>query len=316
MSILTITFEQAGVVPRKFKRLDMKLKAAIKRVIKHGLLATNIDTRTSQLEDLDQILRGLQILVMVREANRIDQKSAHLFGFNDMNTIKLVEGDLASMMANWEATLARCGGNLDEESILQPMLYGLIEHFTPIAPSIDYYNRIEPNHVDKSYQYLVNACKTYINNSLVRVNRAAIQQVIATGNVKAKPLGKSNGATASIDEIKEGTGNTGVAKGAPGATRHVFDKSDAIARKLCFDFQNGECKLPPGECTFKHEIAKKARPRSPSPPRPRGPPRPKSEVPCRFFPKGTCTSGENCEFKHDGIPKGATATATSPEDSR
>ena len=65
MSILTITFEQAGVVPRKFKRLDMKLKAALKRVIKHGLLATNIDTRTSQLEDLDQLFPFLTLYVQI-----------------------------------------------------------------------------------------------------------------------------------------------------------------------------------------------------------------------------------------------------------
>ena len=47
----------------------------------------------------------------------IDIKSAHLFGFNDLNKVRLMNGDLHGMISQWQTTLARCQIALDEETM-------------------------------------------------------------------------------------------------------------------------------------------------------------------------------------------------------
>ena len=79
LEVLTKSFNELEVIPPKFKRLDAKLKAAIKRVANHGLLANDIDTRTSDLEKQGKILSGRQIAHMLKEANEIDGQSEHLY---------------------------------------------------------------------------------------------------------------------------------------------------------------------------------------------------------------------------------------------
>ena len=151
----------------------------------------------------------------------------------------------------------------------------------------------------------MNACKKLINKRMVTVNRGQVQQVIASGNAVAKPL---NGQKAlpnisaagqeTIPGVRSSTGE-GLAGLSPvRVEKNLFDKTDAIARKLCFAFQNGKCTKKEGECMFGHELAKKAQPRrkgSPSPTR-----GPKSESPFMFFSRGMCNAGDKCEYSHGG----------------
>ena len=317
MSVLVTSFDDLGGIPPKFTRLDMKLKAALKRIADHGILATDIDTKTSELEKVDLILRGMQILWLIKEANKVDEKSAHLFGFNDMNKVRLIGDDLAGMIATWEATLERCQGCLDTEHILQPMLYGLIERYEPLRPAVEYYDRIEPDDPDKSYAFLLNACKKLINKRVVTVNRGQVQQVIASGNAVAKPLNGQKmfpSTSAAGQEVAQG-GSSPTGESLAGISplrieRNLFDKTDAIARKLCFAFQNGKCTKKAGECIFGHEPAKKAQSRRKGSPSPnRGP---KSESPCIFFSKGMCNAGDRCEYNHSG----ATGTPAASDDKK
>ena len=59
--------------------------------------------------------------------NAIDDESEHLFGFEDMNAIRLNDNDLMGFILIWESTLARVDGVLDKDMILKPMWFGLIK---------------------------------------------------------------------------------------------------------------------------------------------------------------------------------------------
>jgi hypothetical protein len=174
-----------------------------------------------------------------------------------------------------------------------------------LTAMIDYYNRCDPDHPDKTYDYLLEGCKKVINKIIINDNRNKVKQTIAAGNVVTKPLGKANGLLAAGGPVQEapvadksrGSQNSGT----PGVEKNKnnFDKTDAITRKLCFAFQKGECPNAAGDCNFTHELAKQARPRTRSPPK-GGPRLPKSQVPCMWFPKGTCRAGDSCEYSHGG----------------
>ena len=194
MTVLFRSFKDLGVVPERFKRLDMKLKASCKRVAAHGILAMNIDTETARLEDEGVILRGMQVLWMIKEKYRMDAKSAHLYGFNDMNKIKLVGDDLEGMITLWESTLANCAAKLDEETVLFPMLKELVEDYPPLAPSMVAFNMMDPEDPNRSYGFILNACHKLINKNTTEHNRKKAQQALeksATKERTASPPPKS-----------------------------------------------------------------------------------------------------------------------------
>jgi hypothetical protein len=238
----------------------------------------------------------------------LDIQSEHLFGFNDMNKISLHGDDLEGMISKWESTLERCKGNLDKETILQPMLYGLIEKYGPLKASIDYYDLCDAGHSDRTYDYLLKACKKLINKRKYQANRADVQQLIAGdkggGNGKVSGGAATEGANippgpgTSADVDNKGAPAKGAGKGA--ALPSPFDRQDATERGLCFKFQNGTCPHSSDDCPFTHTQAKRSKPRrrTPSPTQVRTW-RPPAEIPCRFFLKGTCSGGVDCKFKHD-----------------
>ena len=226
-----------------------------------------------------------------------------------MNAIRLVEGDLASMISLWESTLAKCNGILDREMILQPMLFGLIRYHPPLAPALNHYGLVESDDPDKSYEFLLKACKRIIAKQVVDDNRTKVQKDLEAGIRTGQKTKAPTGAAGQV--VEQPTGGFGKGFGAPAPTpgKTYFDKADAIERKLCFNFQDGKCPLPEGECLFAHKLAKKARPRSPSPSRGAGEPRlPKNQVQCMYERRGSCRSGAACEFKHTK-PSAAPATA-------
>jgi hypothetical protein len=136
MEILSKTFEELGEPGKGKVNLDAKLKSGIKKIAGHGQIAADIDQMTGDLFNEGKILRGRQIVHKIMKLNMIDVKSAHLFGFNDLNKVRLLNGDLRGMVSSWETTLARCQTYLDEESILHPMFFKLIESHPPLAEGI------------------------------------------------------------------------------------------------------------------------------------------------------------------------------------
>ena len=94
-----------------------------------------------------------------------------------------------------------------------------------------------------------------------------------------------------------GLGNNGAV--ATSTAKPKFDKSDAIARGLCFAYQEGKC-TSGDNCTFKHELAQKsaAKERTASPPPKSGPRLPISQVQCMFEKNGACRAGAKCKFMH------------------
>jgi hypothetical protein len=248
----------------------------------------------------------------------IDVKSAHLFGFNDMNKVRLINGDLRGMISQWEITLARCQIPLDEETILHPMLFTLIEDHPPLAQGIAHYKRMEPNDPNRSYGYLLMLCKKEIELDMLGNNRDLIQAAIAAGNSSApKPV--KTGAVAEVDPTAlalAATENNGKGNRQRGNNKGgTFDREDARERGLCFGFQSGKCQAVDGKCPagFKHELAKKRR--SPTPPRKgKGKGGDTSKIPCKFFTTGECIWGDGCTFLHQGTGNEGTAAPAVEEE--
>ena len=289
--------------------LDAKLKSGVKRIANHGLIASDIDQLTGDLDKQGKILRGRQIVHKIMTNCQIDVKSAHLFGFNDMNKIRLVNGDLRGMVSMWETTLARCHVPLDEETILLPMFFKLIEKHPPLAEDIAHYKRADKDDPDRSYQFLLRSAKKVIELEMFDRNREDIQAAIASGG---SPHGKPPKPAAVAEEspakptalAAESKASSPSQSGAP------FDKEDALKRGLCFAFQTGNCKAVGGKCPdgYKHELAKKKRPLTP--PRKGKGKGDTSKTPCKFFAEGTCIWGEECAFSHEAKPASVAKAAT------
>jgi hypothetical protein len=302
MDILNSTFEELGNPGVGMNNLDAKVKSGVKKIANHGQIASDIDQLTGDLDKRGRILRGRQIVHKIMTNCQIDVKSAHLFGFNDMNKIRLINGDLRGMVSLWETTLARCQVPLDEESILHPMFFKLVERHPPMSEYIGHYKLMDKDDPNRSYQYLLKCAKKVIELEMFDQNREDIQAAIAAGG---NPNGKSPKTAAVAETVKENAPAL-PAEARPEKTKTTgasFDKDDAVARGLCFAFQEGNCKAVGGKCPhgFKHELAKKKRP--PTPPRKGRGKGDTSKIPCKFFPQGTCIWGEECPFSHDSKAK-------------
>jgi hypothetical protein len=314
MEILTKSFEDLADPGPGKANLDAKLKSGVKKIANHGQIATDIDQMSGDLFKEGKILRGRQIVHKIMQENMIDKKSAHLFGFNDLNKVKLINGDLRGLVSSWETTLARCQVALDEESILHPMFFKLIENHPPLAEGVAHYKRMDSEDPNRSYGYLLKIAKKEIENDLLDGNRATIQAAIATGgsvpnkgNKMAVLAEEDIGATALPCGTPAGKGDKGRNRETNKGT--TFDREDASERGLCFAFQTGNCKAVEGKCPggFKHELAKKKRHPTPPPTRGRGKGGDTSKIPCRFFANGNCIWGDGCTYSHIG--KGNIASA-------
>jgi hypothetical protein len=309
MEVLSKTFGELGETGENMVTLDAKLKSGVKKIANHGQIATDIDQLTGDLDKRGVILRGRQIVHKIMTNCQIDVKSAHLFGFNDMNQIRLINGDLRGMVSMWETTLARCMVPLDEETILHPMFFKLVEKHPPLAEDVGHYRRTEKDDPDRSYQFLLKSAKKAIEHELFDRNRQDVQAAIAAGgNPNGKPL---KTAAVAEEEQSNATALAATEKKAKAKTPNTaFDKTEALDRGLCFGFQSGQCKAVGGKCPngYKHELAKKKR--SSSPPlkgRGKGD---RSKTPCSFFAKGNCIWGDKCEFSHELANPNETKTET------
>jgi hypothetical protein len=268
--------------PSPFHTLDVKLTAALTKICK-GDIGRQIMTAKETAIRAGQMLRGRQILHMVYEHFSLSEREGALYDIEDLLSVKMRSGDAIEFITNWDSVLAGMRIRPNDET-LEVLFLQQMRPFPGLQHDLAEYDRQPFGSAQHSYDFLYSSVKRYIERERRKNTR----------NQLTRALGKGSGDSGNATPGQKG--NKGAGK-EPG---------------VCFEFQkSGNCSRG-ADCKYRHVHDsggnKTAENRGRSPNRSNSPQRGRSagrkpspgkkSSTCRFYMKGQCTKGKECEFAH------------------
>ena len=169
-----------------------------------------------------------------------------------------------------------------DDFVLETLFYQQVKSCRSISHDLQEYHRAEEGTPKKSYDFLVNAVRRYLERQRLEYNRDRL----------AHNLGAPSSST---------------------ATPALEGKGKYVPKGYCISWcKTGSCSRD--NCTYKHETPpeKPGRPRSNTPKKtPRGRTQLRDrQTACKFWKAGRCKKGSSCRFKHEGNPSKSPRAAT------
>jgi hypothetical protein len=286
-----------------FDSLDAKLAAALTSTVS-GELGRRIAMAVENEAMRHRMLKGRQILWMIHDHHKLDEERGALYDFTDLMSVKL-KGDsqLESFWNTWESVLSAMTRPPGAD-IIEILFLEQLRHCSALREEISHYDRARRGTPERTYEFLVESVKRYLERARRARNRKAMERALggaaiaapASTTPKAKGKGKGKGGSRTPSPGRKGKGsgkgrNSPRPAGSPGA--------------ICYDFQKTGCCNKPN-CKYAH--TQRSSPRSKGPSRGRSPSKgrgegkrkgsrsksgsgngsPRSAVPCKYYASGAC----------------------------
>ena len=105
------------------------------------------------------MLKGRQILWMVRDHHKLDEERGALYNFQDLMSVKLRgDGNLESFMNTWESVLSTMH-NPPGQDIVEVLFLEQLRHSAVLREEIAHYDRAKRGSSTRSYRFLVESVK-------------------------------------------------------------------------------------------------------------------------------------------------------------
>eukprot|EP00972_Heterocapsa_arctica_P089492 13195147-Heterocapsa_arctica.AAC.1 len=181
-----VTFESlADSGAPRFRSLDMKLSAALSKMVRTANNQLSIDLATIEEKMIDEgtMLMGRQIawkLYMYYQCNPIMDFT---YGVRDLTHLPW-QGDsqIANFLGCWRLIIRKMRTQLSDDE-LGEILYDKIRSSKEMANDLAHYERQELNHPDRSYKYLLKCMDRRLHDAQLKRNRANDEAAIRSGNV-------------------------------------------------------------------------------------------------------------------------------------
>jgi len=266
----TATFEGLAICLARFANLDQKLSVALIKI--EGMpkqLRTRITRKENDAILLMTTLTGRQIAFLILEWFRNDEDHLGVvYSFNDLNEIQWLGDDrMDEFVYNWDSIQTNFEGwDSMPAKVFRDMFHKRWETSKVLKGDVEYYNRLDNNHPDRSMDFMRGSIERYMRRVRTQKNRdaqlkaytkgvptqspeaaAATTQPKAKGKAKGKQTPKPPPKARSPSADKSGGGNRVLPK----------DKAfkDCTEKDFCWHFQKGAC--PRENCNFKHSKAPK-----------------------------------------------------------
>ena len=181
--------------------LDMKLATALTKACT-GDIGNKIALASENAVKDGYVLRGRQIYRMVIDYFRVSEEQGALFDLTDLMSVRMSGGDLTSFLFSWK-TILNGMKHVPEEPTKLHLFYTQVKEFKGIEWELEIYARAKPGDKERTYDYLLEACESYLTRKRLEKNRKAVEKQVSRGH-NAAPAPSGDGGSSSG---KGGKGN-------------------------------------------------------------------------------------------------------------
>ena len=144
----------------EFASLDAKLAAGIARVAQ-GDLGRAISTEKEKLAEKGIFMKGRRALRMIHDHYRISETEGALLELQDLLKVSVKGDNLRSFLMDWEHVLT--GMNpVPDVAVLETLFRLQVAKSTAMRDTMTYYNRLDMNHPDRNYDFLVSSVRRHL----------------------------------------------------------------------------------------------------------------------------------------------------------
>ena len=135
-------------------------------------------TEKERLANPPRMIKGHQLLWMVHDYRKYDEEIGAIMDIKDLMSVKL-KGDagLESFMNSWEMVLAAMQ-DVPPESILEPLFLEQIRVAPALKEEVAHYDHSRKGTPNRSYAYLLEAARRYIERQRLHRNRTAVAKLV------------------------------------------------------------------------------------------------------------------------------------------
>ena len=279
----------------RFPSLDSKLAAALAKAAS-GEIGRRITHATEIEARAGRMLKGRQCLLLIYEHYRINEEAGSLYELTDLMSVTLRhDGQLESFLNSWESVLA---GMKEEPSpkTMEVLFLQQLRNSSVLKEEVAHYDRSRPGEAARSYDFLLDAVKRYLERKRHAENRKAVVKLLG---------GEKASVPAAPAERKTREKGKGRGQG----------RAPSPGKGICFSFRDsGKCARGK-ECPYEHSRDGGKKTHTPEKDGGNSKGGGEKKGVCRFHKLGTCRFGAKCPFKHDG-PAGEGSRDVSPKNKR
>ncbi|MCP4240798.1 MAG: hypothetical protein GY772_09590, partial [bacterium] len=298
---------------KRFATLDRKFGAGLSRVATGELGRKIIHMQDQAMQNENRVIKGREILRVIVRYYATGKNAEVMFSLNDLQKVTLRGDNIENFQNSWEMVLDRLPRRPDPDILLH-CYHQQVKGFRPISEDIAHFNRVDDDHEDHTYEFLVNSVNRFLRRTRMEKVRDDLSKGLFHGpNADKYKQGGPPGAPGPKgkgDKEKKGKGKGKGKSRSSSVDSAKSGKGGGKGSQTCWFHANGGCKKG-AECNFSHAkpsaapAAKgKAKPKSRGKPgstpksTPPGTPRDKSKEPCRMHAQGRCKFGDKCHFSH------------------
>jgi hypothetical protein len=266
-----------------FRGLDAKLQTALGKITK-GEPARKLAIIMDKLAETGKLLSGRQHLLFLYLEFKKDGHKTDAIAYGNLEKIvfKGDEGALEHFLTLWDSLLMTFRAQPSDDH-LYATFHSRVKSVPGLKIVIDYLDRIDYEHVDKTYSYLMNASRGLVDRRRTERQTTEFNKLYSGATSHALPADQKGGSK----------GDKGAGKGA---------KKDMV----CFSMRDkGTCENGKA-CTYSHDpqnikaakaaaLAEKGKDQKGGGKGDKG--GGKGKV-CGFFLSGTCKKGAACDYSH------------------
>ena len=153
----------------KFRTLDTKLLAALTKVAKGELAQQILNYKESEAQQ-SRIDRGRQVLLMFEVHFKTSEEACALYGTEDLLKVSPDSDDLKAFLRKWESVLTGMS-HVPDPATLKDLSYREVRKSRKLRFDLDVYERASEGSSDRSYEFLINSVRRYLDRERLRTNR-------------------------------------------------------------------------------------------------------------------------------------------------
>jgi len=154
--------------------------------IVRGELGRRVNQQVENEARAGRMMTGRQCLFMIYDHLKIDEEAGSLFDLSDLMCVQLEGDDLETFWKDWELALSSMRSEVPDN--VKKTLFRLqLDKCKALHDEMAYYYRQRPGHADRSYRYLAERVRRWIERRRLSSNRRLVARALG-GNRSLYPV--------------------------------------------------------------------------------------------------------------------------------